>query len=362
MKVLFVINSLNVGGAEKLCVDLIKLSKKCNHEIDIYLLNNVDTCLKEELEKEDISIYNAGTNNYKSIKHVIWLIKNKKRYDVIHSHLSYSQYYVSLIRIFDKNIKLITTEHNTFNERRKYSFFKKIEKYVYKSYNNIIVINSENMHSLTEWQESISDRVVVIDNGIDISRYLLADKECITEKVLKNCTTKKILMVAAFRKQKNHKLMIDALNYLSEDKVLILVGDGQPYEKKELLNYVKSKGLQNRVIFLGLRTDVENIMKCCDLFVLPSLWEGFGLVAVEAMASGLPVIASNVPGLYEVVNEVGICFENNNITDLVNKINCLFEKNSKELDYIIRKGREKSLNYSIESTFRKYIKIYVGDI
>lgn len=358
MKILYVINSLHMGGAEKLCTDLAKIAKKEDVKIDIYVLNNADTNLKIDVKRHGINVYNCGTSGYKSLKHLLWLLKHKSDYDIIHSHLSYSQYYVSLIRFFDKNIKLITTEHNTFNERRKYKLFKIIEKYVYKSYDKITVINNENRNSMIEWQKSIKDKIITVENGINIEKYINGNENNIEDISLKDNSKEKILMVASFREQKNHKLMIESFNKLDKNKSLILVGNGTENKINEIKDIVNKLSLNDRVFFLGERTDVEDIMKCCDIFVLPSKWEGFGLVAAEAMASGLPVVASNVDGLREVVGDCGLLFESENLDDLVFNINKVFNMDDEEVESLKTRARNKCLNYSIDNTFKKYLEIY----
>ena len=88
---------------------------------------------------------------------------------------------------------------------------------------------------------------------------------------------------------------------------LILVGEGPLKNSSQML--VQELCLKDRVFFLGNRDDVERIFKTADLSVLSSHWEGFGLVAVEGMAAGKPVIASNVSGLSEIVSGAGVLFE-----------------------------------------------------
>lgn len=347
-----------MGGAEKLCVDLCKIAKQEKVDIDIYVLNNADTNLKKDAIINNIKIYNCGTNRYKSFKHLIWLLKHKKEYDVIHSHLSYSQYYVALIRAFDKNINLVTTEHNTFNNRRKYKLFKIIERYVYNSYNKIIVINNENLYYMKKWQKSIQEKIIVIENGINIEKYINGNKDKIKDAILKDNDTKKILMVAAFREQKNHELMIRAFSKLNKNERLILVGSGSKSRIDEIKLIIKNLSIENRVFFLGERIDVEHIMKCCDVFVLPSKWEGFGLVVAEAMASDLPVVASNVDGLREVVGDCGLLFENNNVDDLVVNIKKILSMDNEKLKILKKRARNKCFNYSIDNTFKKYLELY----
>lgn len=354
MKILYVINSLNTGGAEKLCVDIIKNIKQEN-EVEVYVLNNVKTNFSRELESMGVIINNSGTNKYRSIKHLIWLIKNRKKYQIIHSHLSYSQYYVAVLRLFSKNIKLITTEHNTYNRRREYKLFKVIEDKLYKCYNKIIVINSDTKDNMISWQPTLLNKICVINNGVNIEKYNNGSKEKIKDEILLDNNIKKVLMVAAFREQKNHDLIIDAFKYLPEEYNLILVGDGEL--RNNILNRINNNNLKDRVHILGVRSDVENIMKCCDVFVLPSKWEGFGLVSVEAMASGLPVIASNVKGLSQVVGEAGILFDVNNIDDLVKSIIEL-TKNDDLRNKVINEGLKRCREFDINKTSQLHIDIY----
>lgn len=357
MRILYVINSLNIGGAEKLCVDLIKIAKGRGILIDLYLLNSEETSLKNDLEKNNINIFCSYTNKYKSLKHIFWLIKNSKKYDVIHSHLSYSQYYVSILKIFNKNVRLVTTEHNTFNERRNLKIFKIIEKYIYNSYDKISVINKENLKSISEWQPSIKNKVVVVNNGIDLKKYSNGDKSNIKDKELLQIKDKiKILMIAAFRKQKNHKFILEVVKELN-NIVLILVGDGEICIKKEIIEFIYNNNLDNKVLMLGNRNDIEDIIDFCDLAVLPSRWEGFGLVAVECMAGGLPIIGSRVEGLSEVIHNDDLLFNENDKNDLIEKIYKLVNNDYKR-EEIINYCIENSKKYDIEKTFDKYLKLY----
>ncbi|WP_082021825.1 glycosyltransferase family 4 protein [Sphingobacterium sp. T2] len=99
---------------------------------------------------------------------------------------------------------------------------------------------------------------------------------------------------------------------------LLLVGDG--VRKNELVKLVNENNLGNRVHFLGVRNDVNSILKSVDYVVVSSHWEGFGLAAVEGMAAQKPVLASNVKGLGEVVNGAGILFEKGNEQSLAENI------------------------------------------
>ena len=111
-----------------------------------------------------------------------------------------------------------------------------------------------------------------------------------------------VLMVAAMREQKDHETLIRASKLLPQEYRIIFVGEGERME--EVQNYARENGSAS-ILFLGRRADVPSIMKASDVFVLSSKWEGFGLVVVEAAATGLPVVASDVDGLNGVVKTIG---------------------------------------------------------
>src|SRR5207253_112178 len=111
--------------------------------------------------------------------------------------------------------------------------------------------------------------------------------------------------VGRLERQKGFDTLLEALPRWP-DCTLQIVGIGS--ERAELESRARSLGLAARVEFLGFRDDVATLMTRADLYVQPSRWEGFGIAAVEAMASGLPVVCSDVAGLREVVGPAGVAF------------------------------------------------------
>src|SRR5690606_37044183 len=105
--------------------------------------------------------------------------------------------------------------------------------------------------------------------------------------------------------------------------VLLLVGDGMLRKSsEELANKI---GVKNRVLFLGIRKDVPRLLKSVDLVVLSSHFEGLSLSSVEGLASGTPFLASDVPGLTEVVENAGVLFENDNMESFVDAVTRLMK-------------------------------------
>ena len=164
-----------------------------------------------------------------------------------------------------------------------------------------------------------------------------------------------LIMVAGFRKQKDQDTVIRALKHLPYNYHLILVGDGE--RKEELCDLVSELRLTSRVNFLGIRSDVYGLIKMANVAILSSHWEGFGLAAVEAMAAGIPVIASNVDGLAQVVSGGGLLFEKQNEDDLSEKILTLANDITfqKKLNMT---GLDKSKMYDISLLVTRSIALY----
>ena len=115
-----------------------------------------------------------------------------------------------------------------------------------------------------------------------------------------------ILSVGRLAKQKNYSAALHALSQLKEENIrYTILGEGN--QRAELEELVASLGLSDKIALEGHRSDITPFLTGADIFLIPSLWEGFGLVAVEGMNAGLPVVASDVSGLREVVGTEGTC-------------------------------------------------------
>ncbi len=153
----------------------------------------------------------------------------------------------------------------------------------------------------------------VIHNGIDINLFGSEVDNNHNNQYLKFSKTSTrvpvITCVANLRPVKSHVSLIDALEIVRAkgiDFITILIGEGK--SRKKLERYVVQKKLEGKILFLGSQTDISNILAISNIFVLASLWEGLPASIMEAMASRLPVVATDVGGVSEIVinNETGI--------------------------------------------------------
>lgn len=200
------------------------------------------------------------------------------------------------------------------------------------------------------------DKFVVIENGIDIKKYREAAPYNKAEvNGMLDEDTKLICMVGRFTKEKDQLTVIRAVSHLPKNVHLILVGEGPL--KEQHVDYVQKLSLKDRVHFLGFREDVHRILKTVDIVVLSSNWEGSPLAAIEGMAAGKPVIASNVPGLSEVVQGAGILFEKGDYIDLSEKIKKLLE-DKKLYNEIREKCSKRAEKFDINHMIKRYVDIY----
>lgn len=355
MKILHIINSLNTGGAEKLVMDTLPLFEKRGITIDLALLNAQKAPFYEKLiQNFDGNIYQFSCGSVYNPLHIFRLIPLLKKYDIIHAHLFPVQYFLVLAKILSfSKTKLIFTEHSTSNRRMQNPKFKRIDQFIYKHYIKIVCITQEVKNELEKCLNIPENKLKVIQNGIDISK-IKEQNPYKREHFGFSISDKLLIMVAGFRKEKDQDTLIKCVKILPKDYKLILLGDG---ERRPILEQlVKEGGLQDRVFLFGIRNDVISLIKMCDIAVLSSHWEGFGLSATEAMASGVPIIASEVEGLNKVVGDSGLLFKKGNIQDLKDKIlsledKCLYHS-------ITQKGIEKSREYDISVMVEKSIQLY----
>lgn len=356
MKILHVITSLRIGGSEHLLVSLLPKLRDLGNEVELLLFCGYKTPYYEQLENTNIRIHTLSevgeTFNFFQTYNPLYIFKLRsllQGYDIVHTHNTACQFFVPLAKAISKYSPiLVTTEHSTSNRRRNVGLFKYIDKYLYSRYGKVICISAQTQQHLRDYIGE-SGRFVTVNNGIDLSDYL---------KPLKPFNQKSeyvVTMVARFSNQKDQDTLIRAIANLPDNYVLWLIGDGS--RKKLVEQLVEQLHLTNRIKFWGFRTDVPDLLSKSDVVVQSSHFEGFGLAAVEAMASGKPVIASDVDGLREVVNGAGMLFEPGNFMQLALQIRQLCETHDL-YDKIVVEGKKRARKYSIEAMAQGYNEVY----
>ena len=345
MKVLHVISSLEIGGAQRLLSDLLPIQKQQGLDVSLLVLKTEVNAFSKKITDAVVPIISL---NVKSFRNPFLAFKVRsiiKDYDIVHAHLVHSLYLCSLAAR-GLQTKLVYTEHSTSNNRRGKFYVRPIEKYIYKRYDKLISISQQTQDALQGWLQSKDDRFVVINNGVDTKAFASVSREVIP---------KSLIMVSRFASSKDQETVIRAMKLIDKNAILRLVGDGENLEHCKQVAI--DCGVEDRVQFLGARADVADLIAESYIGVQSSNWEGFGLTAVEIMACGKTVVATNVDGLKQEVEGAGMIFPVGDSASLASIISQLLA-DDQLYNETSKKCKERSCLYDISIMASTYVSLY----
>ncbi len=358
MKVLQIINNLGTGGAEKLLLDSLFIYREKGIEMDLLVIDGTEYPFMKKIKSiNNKGIYSLNSKSVYNPLSVFKIIPYLKKYDLIHVHIFPSLYWVALAKIISfSKVKIIFTEHNTSNRRINSFFLKYIDRLLYMPYSKIVCITEEVQSVMKNHLKYNTSKYQVITNGISLSS-INGEKPQKKSQLGFDIEDSDVLLiqVSRFDLQKDQKTLIKSMQLLPENVKLLLVGDGELRNQNEKL--VADLNLESRVFFLGVRMDVPKLLKTVDIVVLSSHYEGLSISSIEGMASGKPFIASDVPGLRELVSGAGLLFPAGDTLALAEAIKSLIQ--DKEYASIIAdKCVVRSEKYDINVMVDKYIELY----
>ena len=348
MRILHVITSLRTGGAEHLMVDLLPALRALGNEVELLVFNGQETSFMQELKQQGIQVHALGNEMYNPL-YALKMRRYIKAYDIIHTHNTPCQFAAAVGKLLAiGGGKIVTTEHSSNNRRRGKWYFKLMDRWMYKMYASIIVISDQPRRNLEEYIGQLKT-ITTIYNGVNLSRFTQAQRHRTDDgKVL-------LTMVASLSAAKDQDTIIRALSLLPAHYRVQLAGDGPRREELEALT--AQLGLTDRVDFLGLRSDIPQILVDSDINIMSSHWEGLSLSNIEGMASGRPFIASDVDGLREVVKGHGVLFPHGDHEVLAREIQRLVEDKA-WAQQIVEQCQRKAAEYDISVMAEKYNAVY----
>jgi glycosyltransferase involved in cell wall biosynthesis len=233
---------------------------------------------------------------------LIKLIRGR-RFDIVQTSLFFANLHGRVAARIAGTPRIFSEEHNIYPWKDRHPVFKMSDRLL-SGFSERIIACSDSVSKATARQEGIRlDKFYTIHNCIDFSKFdINRTKDELRAEYGFDSKEKLLGTVGALSEQKGHNYLLDALKIMlaKNDKcTLLVVGDGPL--KNDLEAQADRLGISENVRFMGCRRDVARILKTLDVFVLPSVWEGFGIAVLEAMYSGLPVVASCVDGIPEVV-------------------------------------------------------------
>lgn len=284
---------------------------------------------------------------------VIWQIfryLREEKPDIVHAHLFGGDTWGRLAAILARAPVIISTEHNTNLDEGWLK--RKVKKFLSFFTKKIISVSGAVEKYSVAVDHINPKKIIVIPNGIEVEKFAgIPEKKYGSPPV--------ICAVGRLEEQKGHRYLFEALNLIKTIPwVLWVVGDGAL--KFELERLAKDLDLRERIIFLGARRNVPEILSQIDIFVLPSLWEGLGLAVLEAAAAGKPIVASRVGGVPEIIEDekTGLLVEAKNVKSLADGLErvLLGENEAREMGQAARAVVAEK--FGVEKMVGEYEKLY----
>lgn len=366
-KILYLFQHLNVGGAEELLLTTLKHLDRSKFSPVVYCLNEKGE-IGREIEQIGIPVKSLNKKmhllNLSVIFNLIRIFKKEKP-DILHTNLFFANIFGRVASRFSGIKAVVATLHNpdyTYEDNGKQTFKirKAIDRYSAIFSNTAFIAVSDCVKQDFQRQLGFKN-VKVLPNCIESSRYKRPDESLVREKRKELGVEDDdilILNVGRLHLQKGQVYLIEAFNLIRKDNSkckLLIIGKG--IMERELRDKVDELRLRDNVIFSKDRRDIPEIMHISDIFVFPSLYEGFGIALVEAMASGLPVIASDIEPLREIIsqNVDGILVEKENPQILEKTISELINDKERRV-YLGKNARKKAITTFDVATHIKGLK------
>jgi len=370
IKILEVINEAAIGGGQK---HLFLLARGLNKEkFDVIVASSGKGPLREELMREEIKYVSLKMKrklNFFTIFKIARLIK-KEEIDILHTHGGIAGFTARLGGIIGNVRIIVHTLHGIHYLNYKNRLLKWIcillESLFSMFTDAVIFVSDSDMQKARRFKLAKERKIHVIKNGIDFSEFNKKVDVLVKKKALGLDSTCPIVgTIARLHRQKGHIHLLKAVKRIIRVKPetrFLIVGDGPL--RDSLVYYKEKLGIGNNVIFLGERKDVPELLQVIDIFVLPSLWEGFPITLLEAMASGTAVIATNVDGNKEIVEDkkTGLLVNPGNPEVLSSAI-CKLLGNRNYCSKLALQGKRELLNKfgvsrMVKKTEALYVKLY----
>jgi len=358
---LLAITSLGVGGAERLVTALADRYAAAGHEVMLVRFHG-----EVELRPSDSRVRLENLDMRRSPLGVLFAMWRFRRFvcifgpDVVNTHLVHANLLTRLLRLVTPMPRLVSSAHNTNEEGRGRMLAYRLTDCLADISTNV----SGEAVAAFERQGAVKPgRMLAIHNGIDTDSFAFdpAARTHVCSELGLEESTPLLLAVGRLWAPKDYPNLLRAFAGLRAGAVpqLVIVGDGPL--RKELDALAESLGVRERVRFLGVRHDVPALMSACDLFVLSSAWEGFGLVVAEAMACGRMVVATDCGGVREVVGEAGFLVPPRDAQALTEAMGRALRLPDEQRQRLGTAARERVVaRYSLEALAQKYLAVYRG--
>lgn len=355
IKILYISPTLASGGAERLTLDLME-----NIDKEIFspslLLFAGRGFFYEEAQRKRIKVKSLKKRclidpiNFYSIYKYIKRLKP----DIVHTQMGADFFGRLAAKLAGVKI-IVSTEHNvltnyssliSFLKRRTASWSKKT-----------ICVSQAILDDMKKQYKNKTD-LQLIYNGIDVEKFSQIKRKIANDEEVVFGS------LGRLSEQKNYSLLIQAVAQVKSDLKFKFKIAGEGELRERLLDEIRLAQVEDKIKLVGVKEDVPAFLQELDFFILPSKWEGLGIVLLEAGLARLPVLASATGGILEIIEDQvsGVLFENDNLADLLAKIEYFLDKNNRaNLDLLGENLYNKVINnFAIKDLVKKYEQVYLS--
>lgn len=354
MKIVHVITAFGIGGAEKLLLNVVN-RQVISHEVHLIYLKPINDLVSEVDSRVFVKHIPVSFSTIKDLS----IYYHKVKADVIHTHLGHADI-MGIWAAKKTKAKLFSTIHSTSFKGNSaldnlyFSFY----RFLFKRFNdrwNLISISKSVEQIVIKKITRVNQNNYVLHNAIpDVGYFDRAHNKIVS-----------ILFVGRLTKAKSIDTLLKAVCHLKKKNKdlnfrVTIVGEG--HLKRKLLKLTHKLKVEDIVTFTGKRKNVNEFYKKSDIFILPSIWEGFGIVILEAFSAKLAVIASAIEGPEELIqdNINGLLFNPQNFIQLAEKMELLIE-NKTLRESLAKEGYNTfTEDFHIESYVKKLEELYLN--
>lgn len=344
---------MGIGGPQKLISELLPALKATGMKSSLLVYETASTAVEEELRTDGIDVFSLGVQSHWSPRIVSAIREKSAGFDLVNVHLEPAMYHVPMA-LSSHDIPMVLTLHE-FPTPGKLPLMKRfLRRYTYMEYDRLITPTECSVNAIVEnvgGDNELRERISVVASGLNLEKHRAARRAPnfgLERKV--------IAAVSQFNDTKDQRTLMRAMPLVADtDFKVAFIGHGPTFEEHR--RYADMLGISRKCLFLGLRDDVPSLAAGSTIGVLSSNRELFPFAALELMAAGKPVVASDLPSIREVVDGAGLLFQPGDETGLAMQINRLFE-DSTYYRQVADACLERSELYSVDFMARGYAEVY----
>ena len=296
MKTIQIISDLRLAGGQIMCENLSCELQRQGESVKIVSLYSLDSPIVERLRENNIEVIFLDKKSGLDIS-IIWKLRRilkKEKPDIIHTHLN-AFLYLTLAKLGMKTGKIVHTFHSVAYRESLASMPKFIRNTIKRGKATPVALSDTVQQSISEMYGLSRESIPVVLNGLDL-------KKCQPKVTYSIGNEFNILHIGRFSSEKNHAGLIRSFKIFHTkypSSRLCLIGDGAL--RGEVEELVRDEGLSDSVDFMGKQGNVYPYLNRADVFILPSLVEGIPITLIEAMGTGLPIVATRVGGIPDMI-------------------------------------------------------------